>query len=310
MSLPIAVIGAGVAGTACAAALAAAGVETAVFDKGRGLGGRLATRRRDGLQWDHGAQYLSARTDDFAGWLEQLEVWSATGQERWHVGVPSQNALVKLWTGDLDVRLGTRIAEVTRAEDGWALVCESGPLAGRFSAVVLTAPAPQAIELLPAEVPVPGLADVVMQPCWTLMVATADPLAVPPYLEQPHADVAWIAADHTKPGRDASRGQYVLQANAAWSRAHLELTAEEAAGRLVGMFVDVLQTAPEITDAHAHRWRYALTEQPLGRPCHFDADQKIGVAGDWCLGHKAEHAYLSGRALAGEILDDLQRRHG
>ena len=43
----VGVIGAGMAGLACARELAAKGFEVTVFDKGRGLGGRTATRRAE-----------------------------------------------------------------------------------------------------------------------------------------------------------------------------------------------------------------------------------------------------------------------
>jgi predicted NAD/FAD-dependent oxidoreductase len=304
-SFHTAVIGAGISGMTCAAALAEAGVEVVVFDKGRGLGGRLATRRRNGLQWDHGAQYLTAETSEFALWLDRLPVWSATGRENWHVGAPSQNALVKLWTEGLDIRLGTRVTTITRRDSRWAMITEAGPVTERFDALAIAAPAPQTAELLPPGFRIDGLGAVVMQPCWTLMVGTAQPLDVPPYLEQPHSDLAWIAADQTKPGRNEARGQYVVHASRAWSRRHLEIDADEAAKCLLDRFLAALNVEVEIIDTQAHRWRYALTEQPLGRPCHYEPGSRLGVAGDWCLGQKAEHAYLSGRALARQILEDL-----
>jgi predicted NAD/FAD-dependent oxidoreductase len=301
----VAVIGAGVCGVTCAAALAAAGHRVVVYDKGRGLGGRLATRRRDGMQWDHGAQHLTAKTDSFARWLSSLPVWRASGQSDWHVGEPSQNALVKRLADGLDVRLGTRIQSVARTRDAWSLATEDGPLDARFSAVAITAPAPQTAALLPPGLSVDGLDAVRMQPCWTLMVGTERPLAGPPYMNTPHPDVAWLAADHTKPGREGAAGQYVLQAGAQWSRQHLELDAEDVTERLLEHFRALLDCDVRVTFATAHRWRYALTEQPLGRPCYYDGRHRLGVAGDWCLGRRAEHAFLSGSALAEQMLAQL-----
>jgi len=70
--IPIAIIGAGMAGLACARHLAQAGHAPIIFDKGRGIGGRLATRRAEGLQFDHGAQYVNAHTPGFAALLAEL----------------------------------------------------------------------------------------------------------------------------------------------------------------------------------------------------------------------------------------------
>jgi predicted NAD/FAD-dependent oxidoreductase len=51
----------------------------------------------------------------------------------------------------------------------------------------------------------------------------------------------------------------------------------------------------------AHRWRYALTEKPLGEPCLWDEGLQLAVCGDWCLGARVESAFLSGSAAAGRI---------
>ncbi len=301
---PVAVIGAGVAGLACAASLHAAGRSVVVFDKGRGLGGRLATRRQDGVQWDHGAQYLTAGTEEFARILDGLPVWQASGEGNWRVGAPSQNALVKPWAEHIDIRLSTRVTSIARHDGGWVLACEDGSVSKRFPVLAVTAPAPQTAALLPAGFSFPGLAAVTMSPCWTLMVATRRPLDVPPYLTQPHQEVAWMAADHTKPGRRQELGQYVLQASGDWSRCHLELAPDAAAEQLLGFFATVVKQPMELVTAQAHRWRYALTERPLGQPCVYEPESGLGLAGDWCLGHKAEHAYLSGRALADAIKEE------
>ena len=52
-----AVIGAGIAGLSCATVLQQAGLKVSLFDKSHGPAGRMSTRRGDGWQCDHGAQY-------------------------------------------------------------------------------------------------------------------------------------------------------------------------------------------------------------------------------------------------------------
>ena len=74
--LHYAVIGAGIAGLSCARALAASGVHVTVFDKSRGSGGRMSTRRGEGWACDHGAQYFTARDPLFQA---ELARWQAAG---------------------------------------------------------------------------------------------------------------------------------------------------------------------------------------------------------------------------------------
>ncbi len=69
----VAVIGAGMAGLVCARQLADAGRRVVVFDKSGDIGGRLATRRRDGLWWNHGAPAVHVRSREFLALLESLE---------------------------------------------------------------------------------------------------------------------------------------------------------------------------------------------------------------------------------------------
>lgn len=58
----IAVVGAGIAGLLCARTLADHGLSVTLFDKGRGPGGRTSTRMTGGDQFDHGAQFFTARS--------------------------------------------------------------------------------------------------------------------------------------------------------------------------------------------------------------------------------------------------------
>ena len=68
----IAVIGAGMAGLSCAKHLSEHGVHTTIFEKSRGLGGRLATRRADsGIAFDHGAQFIAARSTLFGNMVNE-----------------------------------------------------------------------------------------------------------------------------------------------------------------------------------------------------------------------------------------------
>ena len=62
----VAIIGAGIAGLSCASALQQAGIRVRVFEKSRGVGGRMSTRRGEGWECDHGAQYFTVSDDLFA----------------------------------------------------------------------------------------------------------------------------------------------------------------------------------------------------------------------------------------------------
>jgi predicted NAD/FAD-dependent oxidoreductase len=59
------IIGAGMSGMAAASELSRAGLRVMVVDKGRAVGGRMASRRIGEAVFDHGAQFITARSDQF-----------------------------------------------------------------------------------------------------------------------------------------------------------------------------------------------------------------------------------------------------
>ena len=302
----VAIIGAGVAGLACARKLADAGLAPVVFDKGRGLGGRLATRRVDGLQFDHGAQYITARDSGFAAVLRRMQVAGAVGL--WddgsgvprYVGVPGMSSLARALALGVCVRQGLQVTAVHA--DGGKWVVQMGDLADSFDRVVITVPAPQVAGLLGADHPiVAALADVQLAPCLTLMAATN---ATPAFISQTDADgpLAWIAQDSAKPGRAQTCTTWVAQASPAFSAAHLEDDAATTVARMLPLLCARLGiTTAEITHASAHRWRYARVTAALGQP-HIAAHNTLFVGGDWCLGPRVEAAWISGSSMGKAIL--------
>jgi predicted NAD/FAD-dependent oxidoreductase len=311
----VAIVGAGLAGLACAKALAAHGINARLFDKGRSPGGRLATRRVEvaghAFSFDHGAQYLTARGALFRATLDALDArpWLEGGMR---VGVPRMSAVPRALSEGLDVTLGREVVEIEGTPGAWVLrhatprrpggppggdMAESGP----FEVVVVTTPAPQAAALLAR--PAPHLRQVVelvrMAPCWTLMAAFPRRLDLPDRLRPEAGDIGFAARDSSKPGRDAETEAWVVQASPDWSRANLELDEAAARDALLTAFARLAaQDLPPPIFAGVHRWRYALVEKPLGAPCLWDPARGIGVAGDWCIAARAEAAAESGMALA------------
>ena len=55
----------------------------------------------------------------------------------------------------------------------------------------------------------------------------------------------------------------------------------------------------------AHLWRYGLVEEALGESYVYSSEDRVGVAGDWCLGRMAEHVLESGEGLGHAINSSL-----
>jgi hypothetical protein len=96
-----------------------------------------------------------------------------------------------------------------------------------------------------------------------------------------------------------------LHAGPDWSRERLEASADQVSLALLELLAqEIGGSLPEPTWLQSHRWRYALVERPLGRPCLWDPVRRLGLCGDWCLGPRIESAWLSGRALAAALAKD------
>src|SRR3990170_2758785 len=136
------VVGAGISGLLAARELQTAGWRVVVLDKGRGVGGRMATRRvRDGT-FDHGAQFFTVRAERFGRlveeWLESgvVEEWSRgfadaegrqneDGHPRYR-GSEGMISIPKHLARGLDVRTGERVVEVNIRDGAWEARTGSG----------------------------------------------------------------------------------------------------------------------------------------------------------------------------------------
>jgi renalase len=319
----VAIIGAGIAGLACARVLNQAGHHVQLFDKGRGPGGRMATRRAQTelgeVSFDHGAQYFTARDPAFvslvqdlisreaaAPWTGELVRLATDGTNRpladepIYVGVPGMNGVIRALAAPLNVQWGTRVETINQTQSTWQLTSDTKADLGDFDVVVCAVPAEQVAPLLQVHAPdLVKLATLVTSlPCWTGMFAFDAPLANPfdAMRLEAHDVMDFIAMNHSKPSRTGP-ASYVVQARADWSKGHLEDSAQSVADTLLDGLLAFSDNKPKLIYKTAHRWRFARVEVENGPSYGFDGEKQIGVCGDWLLAPRVEAAWLSGHRL-------------
>lgn len=337
-ALPVAIIGAGLAGLSCAQALVQAGHQVHVFDKSRGPSGRMSTRRTEDpagpWQCDHGAQYFTARSVAFraevARWQQAgvAALWDArlasfdgstwftpeTPLERF-VGTPRMTSPAAWLVQGLQqageraqTQWQTTVQRLERQADGWTITsAEHGLHAQRYSAVLLAVPAPQAVPLLQpvAAAGAAVAASARMRGSWAVMVRCPAPVPLPwdgAFIND--GPLRWVACDSSKPGRTVPPGTetWLLHASPEWSEAHIEDSADTVTATLLAAFAALGGPATHLVQATAHRWRYAHTEPALTQGQWWDATMRVGMCGDWLNGGKVEGAWLSGQSLAQQVL--------
>lgn len=304
----VAVVGAGISGTACTRALRAGGAQVTVLDRGRAVGGRMASRRLAGRPVDTGASYFTADdprfravVDDWVGrglarpWTDAFHTAGPGGlgerkQGPVRYGAPAGlRSLVEDLAGGLEVT----VREVERVGPGPTVDGEA------YDAVVLAMPDPQALRLLDpalqaARTAVEGRA---WDPVLSLAAGFAERSWPFDGCFVSDSAISWVADD----GRRRGDGAPVLVAHSTPETARRHLADPHAAAPELVEALRELFALPEPEWTYVQRWSYA---KPVGtREAPYGLADGIGLCGDGWGASKVQAAWVSGdalgRALAG-----------
>jgi len=326
--IDVAVIGAGMAGLSCARRLADAGRQVVVFDKSRGVGGRMATRRNPHDPIDHGAPFFMAVDPAFCAQVNQWQQagvvaewagrfvqsdapaqWQAMPLTPRYVGLPRMSALGRHVLGDGVCHTQHRLTALTDDGTSWQLSFDGQPI---YTArhVVLALPAPQLAALWPVGHHWHQLGKTIaFAPTWVVMLHFSQSLQLPfEGCDITHGPLMRAICNSHKPARQASPTQgesWVLHASPAWSHAHVDTPAAAVEAMLLHAWAELTGRAVADlvpTQVMSHRWLYAVPDRPSDRLYDWNAGQRVGVAGDWLCGTTVASAWQSGLALADVIL--------
>ncbi len=318
------IIGAGLAGLTAARELLAAGKRVHVIDKGRGVGGRLATRRIGDARLDHGAQFFTVRGDPFRATIDAaiadgvVDVWcngfgETDGYPRYFCP-DGMTALAKWIAADVvaagaTMSLGTRVSHISETTSGWHLPLDSGE---RLDAIdlIVTSPVPQSLDLLDdggiaLDSTIRGELDNMSYKPVIAVLATLDgPSAIPAPggVQQTEDDVFSFIADNQQKGISAEPA-VTFHANGTLSAQRWD---DEDADVLADLLVEAkpwLGTAV-VEQAQLKKWKYAGVRVPHPNRYVIAASTpgRLVLAGDAFGGPKVEGAFNSGRAAAHALL--------
>lgn len=325
----IAVIGAGIAGLTVAQQLAQSH-DVTVFDKSRGMGGRMATRRTDDYHFDHGAQFFTAKSDAFKALLTQaqndhiIEPWHChfaeiigeTINKKWQfdnhhphfVAKPHMNNLCKYIAKDLNVILNTTIQSIAFEKGKWSLQTQQSGYAGDFDYLILAIPCHQAVDLLPKNfLYFDIVSDIKMSGCFALMLGFKEKLQ----LEFDAAlvkksNLSWISANNSKPGRPHNGTALLVKSSNQWADAHIEDDPESVKEKMIQSLQKIINFDVNTIDYQTlHRWKYANAKLREGEKSLFDPHLNLGICGDWLIAGRVEYAFLS----AMNLYETMQRNN-
>ena len=298
--MKIIILGAGMAGLSTARILTQNGHEVTLLDKGRGVGGRMATRKIELAKADHGAQYFSVKSPEFRLFIDELiaqniiSEWQVPQRENVrYIGRTGMNTIPKHMAASLNIRLNEKAVRL----HSQSVETESGNQY-LFDALISTMPIPQATELFQRSETVLSdkdqhvLASIEYDPCIAVLAMLKTPTAIEGGgLLLENQPVAWIADNFQK--GISSVPSVTLHASASYSQAHLEEDLQTVGNDLLASVSDWI--VPEsIEQVQVHRWRYSLARQRYSHSFYKLEHAPVYLAGDaFGLGN-VEGAFLSG----------------
>ena len=305
--LDVLVIGAGMTGISCARQLHALDLDVVVLDKGRGIGGRMATRRADingqTIRFDHGAQYVTARDAGFQRALNEIcdsaVLWADAGKPGAYAGVPGMSSIPKALAEGLTVHQGERVEHLELQGDYWLATTEDK--SWKAKRVVMTVPFPQVAPIIGEDHPLSAkLTGLEFAPCMTLMMAFKPQAGIDKATRSNEAsDLSWITYNSGKPGREDAIDAWLAQASVEWSASRVNQDKSKSEQEMQVLLCGALSLdLADMLHSAFHSWLYARIVNPLGVPYLVDETQSLYLGGDWCLGARVESAWQSGTAIA------------
>ena len=315
----IIVIGAGISGCACAHQLIHAGHQVTVVEKGRGVGGRMATRRMEGARIDHGAQFFTTRDPRLQQlnqkWLkeEQVSPWYDRVPGRLDIpsdmryrGKKGMTGPVKSLTQNCLLALNFFVEKIARGKK-WKVVEREGE--GRIleaDHLVITIPSVQMLQLFErSEIDLEPetmsrLQSIRHTQCLAILgiLDRSSKLAQPGAVTHPYKDVDWLSDNQVKGISEVPA--ITLHASAEFSHQYWDIPDSEWASELLAPAEDALDS--KITSWVSHRWGFAKPLVTFGKSHYHIPELGLTLAGDGFGGERVERAAISGLDAADAIL--------
>jgi renalase len=334
MTLSIAIVGAGLSGLTIANVLRDH-AEVTVFEKARGVGGRMSTRYADEFYFDSGAQFFTVRNKQFKQFLAPyfssglVQEWQGKvvtfekGKkmtdriwfEPHYVATPGMNNLCKKLAENINIHLNCDIAPLgEKSKQGWELFDKKGGGLGHYDWVISTAPPLQTRHLFNKFLPYDSvLNQSKFLACYSLMFGFhkkwRHSWMAANILNSP---LEWIAVNSTKPGRNHSLTALVVHSSNSWAEAHVDDDLERTEYFLRDELQQIVTfdiSSPEYFSLH--RWRYALLDKlnddKIKNESYYDKSLQLASVGDWCSRSRIEDTWLNSNELALRLVGDLTR---
>ena len=321
----VAVIGAGITG-ATLANLLKKKVTITIFEKSRGVGGRMATRRADPFQFNHGAQYFKVKNKEFKNFLQplmlnkiikpleanQIEILNKKiikstkiCNKKYFTAESKMNSVVKYFiNNNFSIKLLCKIEKTVKENDKWFVIDSDQVSYGPYDWLFITIPPYQATEILYDNFKfLDIIKNIKMRSCYSLMLGF-DKIKefnfdTALFLDE---DVAWLFI-RKKIFKNKKYYNLLINSSYNFAEKNINSSKDELSDYLIKQVSDILKyDLNNFKHKALHFWKYAMLEKKNNLGSLLDEDLKVIVCGDWCMNGKVEGAFLSAKDAVNKLL--------
>jgi hypothetical protein len=315
------ILGSGIAGSTIANLLSKK-YTVEVFDKARGPGGRTSTKRfKLNLGFDHGAQYISPKTKKFKKFISNLtqkkilKTWNGSHLDFFlniknddikYIGKIANNDICKYQLKNIKQNYFSNITKIEYKKDYW-LVSLNDDKKYKFKRLILTCPFPQLKKIGRKYLSKKLLGlNVKMEPNITVMLALKN-LRNLPISSAKFKDniLAWASNENSKKRFTSKINLWTLQSSSMWANKVINKYKKRKVyytNNVINRFFSLTGLkANKIEYRDIHGWKYSYNKKPTSLKSYWDKNYQLGVCGDWFLGPKVEHAWISANDLFKKI---------
>lgn len=320
----IAIIGAGISGIILAQELNKF-YAVQIFEKSRGVGGRISTRRDGDFTFDHGAQTFCIRTKAFADFLAPLmqasivtpwqgravsiaqsgKVATRILKEEHFTANPSMNNLCKYLAQSLDIKTAVQVSNIAKIQNKWHLQDDKNNDLGQFDFVISTAPPLQTLKLFENFLPAKNFAqESEMHPCFALMIGFNKKINLDwIFAKIENSPIKLISINSSKSQRRSDLTAFVIHSKSNWAAKNIARDIAQNQLELLTQFEKLTKiNCAEAAYIQTHLWRYALVKSSLRKKTFCDFDLRLAATGDWSCGSRIEDVFLAAKNLSKKII--------
>ncbi len=316
----VCIIGSGVAGSSIAKLLSRK-FDVHVFDKARGPGGRASNKRfNKSYGFDHGVQYISPKSYEFKKFVNKLhkkkilKLWKGNhldfSFEKKHpdakyIGKKANNEICKYQLNGIKKSFFSQVTKIEYVKNNWEITVNKKSKF-YFKRLIITCPYPQSKKLSRKYLSKKLLnLNINMKPNLTLMLAIKQMKPLPVSSIKFNDDIlAWAAYENSKKRFKSKIHLWTIQACLDWSIKKINKYKKDKSiiNQMVSRFTQLTGVKnKQIIFKKIHGWKYSYNFNQTNIDSFWSNKYQLGICGDWFLGPKVEHAWISAVSLFKKI---------